>query len=194
MKRLRRYFAPVATFVGRCFAELRDAWAITLAEITGGVTYLVGAPLWLSLASASSVLGVRIAAGLALPRQLPVEKERKLSQFEEDVAKMIAGGQSSADIARQLKDTANGVRALRQRIFVTLGITHRWELRAWLEAEGIIRPVRRSAIRGFIESDLVRATLTAGGFIGLSWTLFQIFRFTCAGLRLTLPWLPPCPP
>jgi len=178
----------------RGFDELRDPWAIAMAEVTGGITYLIGAPVWIALASAASVLGVRIAAGLRFrPRRSTPTVT--LTESEKRLAIKIVSGMSTRDIAHDMKEGVPTIRELRHRIFEKVGVEHRYQLRDWLIAEKIIRPVEPSWIRRIIESDAVKATLTAGGFIGLSWTLFQIYRTTCPGLQLNLPWLPlpPCP-
>ena len=99
-----------------------------------------------------------------------------------------------AVVAEKRKVDPATVEKTYESILRKLEYRHPWEVRAWAITVGLVNmPPRASLPRRVIDSTPVRGTLTAGGLIGLVWTLFQIWRTSCAGLRLVWPWLPDCP-
>lgn len=179
----------------RLFDELRDPWAIALAQVTGVVTYLLGAPAWQSLAAFIAVLAARVVAGLRFPRDRPtVLPALVLTQHERTIAKLIAEGLSLEVIANKKKLNPAAVEKTYRSILEKLELRHDWEVRAWAITVGLVlRPPRPDPIERFLSSTPVRATLSAGGLLGLLWTVYQIWRSGCPPLRLIWPWLPECP-
>jgi hypothetical protein len=179
----------------RIFDELRDPWAIALAQVTAFVTYFVGAPWWQVVAATAAVLGTRVVAGFALPLGRPtILPPSILTDAERRVVKLIAEGLTPALIAEKRKLSPAAVEKTYRSILRKLEYRHPWEVRAWAITVGLVNmPPRPSLLRRLVDSTPLRATLAAGGLIGLLWTLFQIWRTTCPGLRLMWPWLPACP-
>lgn len=179
----------------RVFDELRDPWAIALAQITAFFSYFVGAPVWQIVAAAAAVLAARVIAGLTLPLGRPtILPPSILTLKERGVAKLIAEGLTPDVIAIKQKQNPAAVEKTYRSILEKLEFRHPWQVRAWAITVGLIpAPPRPDPIRRIIDSTLVRATLAAGSFIGLYWTLYQIWRTGCPGLRLMWPWFPDCP-
>lgn len=179
----------------RIFDELRDPWAIALAEVAVVVTYLLGAPVWQSLAAGTAVLATRIVAGFRFPLDRPtVLPPSVLTQHERTIAKLIAEGLSLELIASKKKLNLESLEKTYRSILEKLELRHDWEVRAWAITVGLVlRPPRPGLLERIINSTPVRATLTAGGLVGLLWTLYQIWRTSCPALRLAWPWLPDCP-
>lgn len=179
----------------RVFDELRDPWAIALAQVTAFVSYFVGAPAWQIIAASGAVLGARVVAGLTLPLDRPtILPPSILTAHERHIAKLIAEGMTPQLIASKKKVSPAAVEKTYRSILEKLEYRHPWEIRAWAITVGLLQaPPRPSLIRRVIDSTLLRATLAAGGLVGLGWTLFQIWRTSCPGLRLMWPWLPDCP-
>jgi DNA-binding CsgD family transcriptional regulator len=179
----------------RIFDELRDPWALALAQVTAVVTYLLGAPLWQAVLAGIAVLGVRIVAGIKFPLGRPtVLPPSVLTQHERMIVKLIAEGLSLELIASKKKLSPASLEKTYRSILEKLELRHDWEVRAWAITVGLVlRPPRPSPIERFLNSTSVRATLSAGGLLGLLWTLYQIWRTACPGLRATWPWLPDCP-
>lgn len=178
----------------RIFDELRDPWAIALAQVTAIVTYYFGAPLWQSVAAASAVLAARVLAGFKFPLGRPtVLPPSVLTQHERTIAKLIAEGLSLELIASKRKLNPESVEKTYRSTLEKLEFRHPWEVRAWAITVGLVNmPPRPSVLRRIVDSTPVRATVSAGGLIGLLWTLYQIWRASCPSLRLIWPWLPDC--
>jgi DNA-binding CsgD family transcriptional regulator len=179
----------------RTFDELRDPWAIALAQVTAVISYLMGAPAWQIVAATGAVLGARVVAGFALPLGRPtVLPPSILTDAERRMVRLIADGLTPTLIAEKRRLSPPAVEKTYRAILNKLEFRHPWEVRAWAITVGLVnKPPRASAVRRLIDSTPVRGTLTAGGVIGLLWTLFQIWRTSCLGLRLLWPWLPDCP-
>lgn len=179
----------------RIFDELRDPWALALAQVTAVVTYFVGAPAWEVVAATSAVLGARVVAGFALPLGRPtVLPASILTDAERRLVKLIAEGLTPALIAEKRKLNPAAVEKTYRSILQKLELRHPWEIRAWAITVGLVNmPPRQGMLRRIVDSTPVRATLSAGGLIGLLWTLYQIWRTSCPALRLAWPWLPECP-
>lgn len=179
----------------RIFDELRDPWAIALAQVSAVVSYAFGAPAWQSIAAFIAVLAARVVAGLRFPRGRPtVLPPSVLTQHERMIAMLIAEGLSLELIASKKKVNLASVDKTYRSILEKLELRHDWEVRAWAITVGIVlRPPRPSPIERILNSTPVRATLSAGGLLGLLWTLYQIWRSGCPPLRLIWPWLSECP-
>ena len=179
----------------RIFDELRDSWAIALALVTAFVSYSVGAPLWQVVGATGAVLGARVIAGFALPLGRPtVLPPSILTEAERRMVKMIAEGLTPALIAEKRNLKPSAVEKTYRSILSKLELRHPWEVRAWAITVGLVNmPPRPSLLRRLVDSTPLRATLSAGGVIGLLWTLYQIWRTGCPALRPMWPWLPDCP-
>jgi hypothetical protein len=179
----------------RVFDELRDPWALALAQVTAFVSYFVGAPVWQVVAATSAVLGARVIAGFALPLGRPtILPSSVLTEGERRMVKLIAEGLTPTLIAEKRKLNPITVEKTYRSILNKLEYRHPWEVRAWAITVGLVtKPPRPSWLRRVIDSTPVRGTVTAGALIGLLWTLFQIWRTSCPALRLMWPWLPNCP-
>lgn len=179
----------------RIFDELRDPWAIAMAEVTAVVSYVVGAPAWQIAAATGSVLGARVMAGFALPPRRPtILPPSILTDAERRMVRLIADGLTPGLIADKRGLSPLVAERTYRSILKKLEFRYPWEVRAWAITVGIVNmPPRPSLLRRVLDSTPVRATLTAGGLIGLLWTLYQIYKTGCPGLRLMWPWLPDCP-
>lgn len=179
----------------RIFDELRDPWAIALAQVTAAISFLVGASAWQIVTATGAVLGARVVAGFAMPIGRPtVLPASILTDAERRMVKLIADGLTPALIAEKRRLSLAAVEKTYRSILQKLEVRHPWEIRAWAITVGIVnKPPRPSLLRRIVDSTPVRATLTAGGLIGLLWTLYQIWRTSCPALRIALPWLPDCP-
>jgi DNA-binding CsgD family transcriptional regulator len=179
----------------RIFDELRDPWAIALAQVTAFISFLVGAPAWQIVTATGAVLGARVIAGFALPLGRPtVLPPSILTDAERRIVRLIADGLSPALIAEKRRLSLAAVENTYRSILSKLEMRHPWEVRAWAITVGLVNyPPRPGLLRRIVDSTPVRATLTAGGLIGLLWTVYQIWRAGCPTLRLAWPWLPECP-
>jgi len=179
----------------RIFDELRDSWALALALVTAYVSYNVGAPLWQIAGATGAVLGARVIAGFALPLGRPtVFPPSILTDAERRMVRLIADGLTPGLIAEKRGHNPLVAEKTYRSILKKLELRYPWEVRAWAITVGIVNmPPRPSPLRRILDSTPVRATLTAGGLIGLLWTLFQIYKTSCDAFRLMWPWLPNCP-
>jgi DNA-binding CsgD family transcriptional regulator len=159
----------------RAVNELRDPWAIAIAQAAAYVTYfLFAAPLWQSLFAATAVLGARVAAGLVLPPSSPtIPPPALLDEAELRVARYAAMGRPTEEIARRTETSDRVVRRRKQSVMTKLGFEHDWELRDWALAH---RLIPEPPARHWYERTLVRGTLSGGGLIGLCWTSYQILK------------------
>ncbi|HEY3127226.1 MAG TPA: hypothetical protein VGK07_09190 [Candidatus Limnocylindria bacterium] len=179
----------------RIFDELRDPWAIAFAQVTAVVSYLVGAAPWQLVTATAAVLAARVIGGFLFPLGRPtILPASILSQAERRMVKLIADGLTPAMIAEKKGQSADAVDRTYRAILRKLEMRHPWEIRAWAITVGLVNmPPRPSPIRRALDSTAVRGTLTAGGLIGLLWTLYQIWRTSCPALHTLWPWLPTCP-
>jgi hypothetical protein len=159
----------------RAFNELRDPWAIAIAQAAAYATYfLFAAPFWQSVLAATAVLGTRVVAGLALPLSTTtIPPPTLLDEDELRVARYAGMGRPIEEIARRTESSVRVARKRKQSAMTKLGFEHDWELREWALAHRIIP---EPPARHWYERTLVRGTLAGGGLIGLCWTSFQILR------------------
>jgi len=159
----------------RVVSELRDPWAIALAQAVAFVTYfLFAAPLWQSLAAAVAILGTRIVAGVGSPLSTPtIPPPSLLDEPEVAVARYAAIGRTIEEIARRTQSSEEIVRLRKQSVMTKLGFEHDWELREWALVVGVIP---EPPARHWYERTFVRGTLAGGGLIGLCWTSYQIAK------------------
>jgi hypothetical protein len=172
MRRFRRLRRRIDFYIGLVFDELRDAWAIAAAEVTGLLAFVNGAPLVVAGISAGSVLGVRVAAGLALPRDEQAEAEPLLTADEVDVAQLICDDYTTAGIARALKTSTDEIRELQASVYEVVGSDKPSVIREWLR-QNKFRPKRPSIWSQMYNSDIVRVTLAISGLF----TFYQ--RLAC---------------
>lgn len=159
----------------RALNELRDPWAIAIAQAAAYATYfLFAAPVWQSLVAATAVLGARVAAGLTLPvLTTTIPPPTLLDEEDLRVARYAAMGRPIEEIARRTQSSVRVARKRKQSAMTKLGFEHDWELREWALAHRIIP---EPPARHWYERTLVRGTLAGGGLIGLCWTSYQILK------------------
>ena len=161
----------------RLVTELRDPWAIALAQAAAFLTYLLfAAPLWQSLAAAGLVLGARVVGGLTLPVPTPtIPPLSVLNEPEQAVARYAAIGRSIEFIAQRMESSEKVTRRRKQSVMTKLGFDNDWELRVWATTVGLIP---EPPAPHWYDRTLVRGTLAGGSLIGLCWTIYQILRTT----------------
>jgi len=174
VRSLRRVLRRLAKSLGVVVGELSDAWAIFVAELTGLITFLLGAPLWVVGLSAGAVLGVRVAAGLFLPTER-APREQPLTEDQAAVAHLLVDGLATAGVARVLRRSEAEIRELQRVVYKTVGSREPSRIREWLREKGM-RPPRPPIITQLINSDLVRVTVTVGSLYGVWRTM------VCPGL------------
>jgi hypothetical protein len=139
--------------------ELRDSWAIAVAEVTAFLAYGLGRTELEALAVGVAVLAVRVVAGLLLPPSIPVPgRKRGLPMRDRQILSHHAKGSSVQDIAKLMK------------------VSERYVRRVVRGAPAPPSPDKRKddTPKHWYDHPLVRGTLTAGGFLGLAWTIYQI--------------------
>jgi hypothetical protein len=173
------------------YDELRDSWALAVAQVTAVFTFLIGASVWEAVGAGSAVVLVRLVAGLLFPREPWIPPLSTLTREELAVARRIARDERRDTIAEELSLTTEAVDHLERSILSKLHFRYSWEIRGWLISLGdIAMPARPSLLRRLLDSTAVRATLTAGGFIALVRALYQVWSDNCAGLLTNWPNLP----
>ncbi|HYV23063.1 MAG TPA: hypothetical protein VEN31_10460 [Candidatus Bathyarchaeia archaeon] len=158
----------------RVLNELRDPWAIALAQVAAFVTYLFAGAAWQIALSAVAVLGARVVAGLAIPVSTPtIPPPSLLTEAELAVARYVAMGRTDDEVAQRTQTSEKLARKRRETVMTKLGFQHEWELREWALAH---RLIPEPPARHWYERTLVRGTLAGGGLIGLFWTSYQIAK------------------
>jgi len=158
----------------RALNELRDPWAIALAQVAAFVTYLFAGAAWQIAVSVVAVLGARVVAGLAIPVSTPtIPPPSLLTEAELAVARYVAMGRTDDEVAQRTQTSEKLARKRRETVMTKLGFQHEWELREWALAH---RLIPEPPARHWYERTLVRGTLAGGGLIGLFWTSYQIAK------------------
>jgi len=158
----------------RALNELRDPWAIALAQVAAFVTYLFAGAAWQIAVSVVAVLGARVVAGLAIPMSTPtIPPPSLLTEAELAVARYVAMGRTDDEVAQRTQTSEKLARKRRETVMTKLGFQHEWELREWALAH---RLIPEPPARHWYERTLVRGTLAGGGLIGLFWTSYQIAK------------------
>src|SRR5947209_7292807 len=158
----------------RALNELRDPWAIALAQVAAFVTYLFAGAAWQIAVSVVAVLGARVVAGLAIPVSTPtIPPPSLLTEAELAVARYVAMGRTDDEVAQRKQTSEKLARKRRETVMTKLGFQHEWELREWALAH---RLIPEPPARHWYERTLVRGTLAGGGLIGLFWTSYQIAK------------------
>jgi len=151
----------------RALEELRDPWALALAQASAFSAYLLGGRDWQIAAVPLAVLAVRIAAGLLMPAsRVPTQS---LTENEYVVGRLIAEGLTNEQIAEQLKTTHKAVDRIERRILAKIGGT-RADIAQHVGAPRPPEPLPRH----WYERTIVRGTLAGAGLISLVWTLYNI--------------------
>lgn len=154
-KRLTRQMRGVLT---RSLEELRDAWAIALAEVAAVLAYALGRSEIEAASVAGAVLAVRVGAGVILPMPPgPKPEPPSISMRVLQVRSHIDKGLTDQEIARRMKVSERYVARIRRQY---------------------VRPTDTPEIpatpRPFWDHPFVKGTLTAGGFLSLGYTLYRI--------------------
>lgn len=155
--------------------ELRDPWAIALAMVTAWVAFdVIGSPLWQVAGAAALVLVVRIIAGLLMPVKRPsIPPPSVLTPKERATVAYIVQGFTMVQIAEREDVTLEAIQKRERSARKKLGDPDHHDLVDWAVRHKI---VSEPPPRHWYERSLVRGTLAGGGFIGLAWTIFQIWR------------------
>ncbi|TMD61403.1 MAG: helix-turn-helix transcriptional regulator [Chloroflexi bacterium] len=153
----------------RALEELRDPWAIALAEATAFSAYIFGGREWQIAAAPVAVLAVRVVTGLLMPVS-PIVPTPELTPDEYVVARLIAQGRSNAQIGRRMKISERAVDLHESRIVTKIGGQRR-DIAKWVGT-----PAADPLPRHWFERTLVRGTLSGAGLISLVWTLYNIVK------------------
>jgi len=160
--------------VARTLDQLRDPWAIGLAEATTVLTYFLAQPLSVALAAGGAVLFVRAAAGLLMP--VPVSTIPPLSVLTEEehaIATLVGLRLTDQELAARRGLTKKAVVKIVDRIQRTLGYETRKEVEDWAVLVGLVDPPPFPP-KPIYEHWLIKMILMAASFIGLGWTLYSI--------------------
>ena len=170
----------------RFFDEIRDPWALGMAQVAAFAVWWFGAPVWQVPLVFVAVLLSRLVAGYVLP--IPaILPPRILTPLEQHIATLVGEDVPLEDIpmkTRLLKEDVDGAfeSILRKLEYRNLAEVRKWAI--WVGLVPKPSPTRPSQLKSWLDSTVVRATLTAGSVIGLSWTLFQIWRYACTAFAL----------
>jgi DNA-binding NarL/FixJ family response regulator len=120
--------------------ELRDPLGIALAALTGAGNWALGVPLSLAIAAALAVLTVKVAAGLAWPRQAArngavPDAASPITRREREIAQLITAGMSNREIARKLFLSERTVDNHVQHMLNKLNFHSRAQIAAWVERQ-----------------------------------------------------------
>jgi len=154
--------------------QLRDPWAILLAESLTFFLYRAEEPLERALAAGASVLLVRVAFGVLLGK--PAPPAMRLTSDEKTLARhVVCEGLTDAQIGVLLHVPERSVGKRLKPILAKLGCADREELESWAVSAGFCSiPI--------YDRPEVRRILTVSAFIGAGWTLFQIIRAGCQAI------------
>lgn len=155
--------------------ELRDPWAIALAQVTAFVAFVViGSPVWQVAGAAALVLIVRVIVGLLMPVRRPsIPPPSVLTPKERATVAYIVQGFTLVQIAEREDVTLEAIEKRERSARKKLGNPDHQDLVDWAVRHKI---VSEPPPRHWYERSLVRGTLAGGGLIGLAWTIFQIWR------------------
>jgi hypothetical protein len=154
----------------RAIEELRDPWALALAEASAFSAYIFGGRDWEIAVTPFAVLAVRAVAGLLIPVP-PIVPTPVLTPGEYLVARLIAQGLTRAQIAKRLKVARRAVDRIEVRILAKIGGTYE-DIPKWVGTPRAPEPQPRH----WYERTLVRGTLSGAGLISLVWTLYNIAK------------------
>lgn len=173
--RIERLPVNATELVPRVVDQLRDPLAIGLAAAAAVLTYAFAQPPSVALAVGVAVLFVRVAAGLLIrvPDPPAIPPLSLLTDEEIVIATLVGKKLDDQQIATRRGLTKKGVARIVERIKRTLGYETREEIEAWAVLVRIIDPPPPQPKPPW-EHWIVKVTLTAGGFIGLAWTLYSI--------------------
>ena len=160
----------------RIIDELRDPWAIVLAESLVFFLDRAQVDLGQALAAGLSVLVVRVVLGVLFGK--PPPPALRLTSDEKTLAKyVLCDHLTDAQIAVLLGVPERSVGKRLRPILAKLGCSSREELESWAAATDFCHVQ-------FHERPDVRLILTIAAFIGFGWTLFQILRTACQATGL----------
>jgi len=122
------------------FREMRDPAGLGLAALTGAANWTLGVRLPLAIAAAISVLGVKVAAGLAWPRPVTQKSirpgsESLVTRRELEIAQLITAGHSNREIARKLFLSERTVDNHVQHLLNKLNFHSRTQIAAWIAGQ-----------------------------------------------------------
>jgi len=159
----------------RIVDQLRDPLAIGVAAAAAVLTYAFAQPPEVAVAVGAAVLFVRAAAGLLIrvPEPPPIPPLSLLTDEEIVIATLVGKKLDDAEIATRRGLTRKKVGGIVDRIQRTLGYETREEIEVWAVLVRIVDPPPPTPKPPW-EHWVVKVTLTAGGFIGLGWTLYSI--------------------
>jgi DNA-binding CsgD family transcriptional regulator len=154
--------------------QLRDPWAILLAESLTFFLYRADIELERALAAGISVLVVRVAFGVLLGT--PAPPATRLTNEEKALARhIVCEGLTDAQVAVLLHIPEKSVGKRLKPILAKLGCADREELESWALSAGFCSiPI--------YDRPEVRRILTVTAFIGAAWTLYQILRAGCQAI------------
>lgn len=154
----------------RAIEELRDPWALALAEASMFSAYIFGGRDWQVVVMPFAVLAVRAIAGVLMPVP-PTVPTPVLTPGEYLVARLMAQGLTRAQIAKRLKVTRRAVDRIVVRILAKIGGAYE-DIPKWVGTPRAPEPQPRH----WYERTLVRGTLSGAGLISLVWTLYNIAK------------------
>lgn len=154
--------------------QLRDPWAILLAESLTFFLYRADVELERALAAGASVLVIRVAFGILLGT--PAPPAMRLTKEEKELAqRIVCEGLTDGQVAVLLHIPERSVGKRLKPILTKLGCADREELESWALSTGFCSIA-------IYDRPEVRRILTVTAFIGAGWTLFQILRTACQAI------------